>query len=531
MRPILLIALAAAGLAQTVVPTAQYDNQRTGANWHEALLTPRNVHPATFGKLFVLPVDGDTYAQPLFVPRLEIPGKGVHNVVFVATEHDSVYAFDAAGRPDTPLWHVSFLRGKGVTTVPQAAVGCQFIEPEIGITSTPVIDAASRTMYVLVRTSEPGSDARPRYYQRLHALDIADGAERPGSPVLIRASVRVPGLFGLWQSEVSFHALRENPRAGMLLTNGNVYMAWGSSCDVGPYYGWVLAYDSRTLQQTGVFNASPSAGESGIWQADTGIAADEHGDVYAVTGNGTFNGASGGRDYGDSVLKMGFANGALAVRDYFTPSNQSELNAHDADLGSGGPVLLPDQPGPHPHLLVTAGKGGVLYVIDRDRMGQFHAGSDSHAIQTIPAPGPRTAAFGAPAYWNGHLYYSGSNAPLKDFAVNQGRLSTVPIHQGGVVIQEPGAIPSISANGTKDGIVWVLRTKGWEQGNTYGVLQAYDAHDVSQLLYTTDAGGRDSPGMVLRFTVPTVADGRVYVGMRHALFVYGLRDSPRPKPR
>jgi len=522
------LALAVA-LAQPLIPTAQYDNLRTGANLHETVLTPRNVNSASFGKLLVLPVDGDIYAQPLFVPKLEIPGKGIHNVVFVATEHDSVDAFDAAGQPESPLWHVSFLRD-GVTTVPQAAVSCFFIEPEIGITSTPVIDAASRTMYVLARTAERGSDGQNRYFQRLHALDITTGAERPGSPVLIRASIKVPSLFGLFESEVSFHALRENPRAAMLLANGNVYMAWGSSCDVGPYYGWVLAYDSHTLKQTGVFNAAPGARESGIWQSDAGIAADDAGNVYAVTGNGAFNAASGGHDYGDSVLKLGRENGALAVRDYFTPFNQSDLNAHDADLGSAGPVLLPDQPGPHPHLLVATGKPGVIYLLDRDRMGQFHAGSDSHALQTLPAPGPRTAAFGAPAYWNGHLYYSGSNAVLKDFALDQGRLSPAPAHLGAALLPEPGAIPTISANGAKDGIVWILLTKGWTESSTYGILQAYDAADVSRLLYTAESHGPDALGLVLRFTVPTVADGRAYIGMRHALYVYGLRDKPR-KPR
>ena len=516
------MALAAAALAQPVIPTAQYDNRRTGANLEETVLTPRNVNSAHFSKLFLYPVDGDIYAQPLFVPKLGIPGKGVRNVVFVATEHDSVYAFDAAGQSDTPLWHVNFLRGAGVTTVPQAAVSCGFIEPEIGITSTPVIDAASQTMFVLARTSEPGPDARPRYFQRLHALDITTGAERPGSPVLIRAAVRVSGWFGLWHDEITFHALRENPRAAMLLANGHVYMAWGSSCDVGPYYGWVLSYDSRTLKQTGVFNTSPDAGESGIWQSDAGIAADDNGNVFAVTGNGMFTAASGGRDFGDSVLKLGLRNGSLAVRDYFTPFDQSDLNAHDIDLGSAGPVVLPDQPGEHPHLLVVTGKPGILYLLDRDHMGQFHSGSNSHALQTIPAPGPRTAAFGAPAYWNGHLYYAGSNSVLKDYALEQGRLSLV--RSGSVQLPEPGAIPSISANRKKDGIVWILLTKGW-QDDTYSILQAYDASDISRLLYATDSRGPDAPGPVLRFTVPTVADGRVYLGMRHGLYVYGLREA------
>ncbi len=455
---ILLFTLAAVANAQPVVATAQYDNQRTGANSTETVLTPRNVTPAHFGKLFVIPVDGDVYAQPLYVPNLEIPGKGMHNVVLVATEHDSIYAIDAAGKPPAPLWQVSFINpAAGVNPVAERDVSCPFIAPEVGITSTPVIDAASRTIYVLARTAERGPDGSPRFFQRLHALDLANGAEKPGSPVLIRASVTATTFFGLLSKEVSFHALLENPRAALLLSGGNVYLTWGSACDVGPYYGWVQSYDARTLKSTGVFNTSPDSGESGIWQSDTGIAADREGAVYAVTGNGKFDAADGGRDYGDSVLKLGFHNGALGVRDYFTPFDEEQLNRADIDLGSGGPVLLPDQPGPHPHLLVAAGKAGLVYLIDRDRMGGFHAGSNSHAIQTLQVG---TGAFGAPAYWNGHLYYANRNDVLKDFRRRKRQAHPTPAHQGADRFDHPGAIPSVSANGARDGIVWLAVSRG-----------------------------------------------------------------------
>jgi hypothetical protein len=307
----------------------------------------------------------------------------------------------------------------------------------------------------------------------------------------------------------------------MLLSGGNVYIAWGSSCDVKPYYGWVMAYDARTLKQTGVFNTSPEAGESGIWQANAGIAADSAGNVYAVTGNGQFTAASGGRDYGDSVLKLGLDKGVLGVRDYFTPFNQARLNSDDADLGSTGPVLLPDQPGPHPHELVVAGKAGTLYLLDRDRMGQFHAGSDAHAVQTLSGIGK--GVFGAPAYWNGHLYYFGTYDVLKDFTVENGRLSTAPAHKGTFRFKDPGAIPVVSANGTKDGIVWLMLSKGWRDREKLGVLQAYDAGDVGRMLYSSSTNiERDGPGAVLRFTMPTVAGGRVFIGMRGAVYVYGL---------
>ena len=502
--------------AQPVVLTAQYDNSRTGANTRETVLKPRLVNPSGFGKLFVLPVDGDVYAQPLYVPKLEIPGKGLHNVVFVATEHDSVYAFDATGEPSAPLWQVSFLDPKsGITTVPEGAVHCPFITPEVGITPTPVIDPETRTMYVLARTRE-----KDRFYQRLHALDIATGAEKPGSPVVIRASFKTSALFGLSDREVTFHALLENPRAALLLANRTVYITWASSCDVGPYFGWVLAYDARTLKQTGVFNTSPDSGESGIWQADAGIAADNAGNVFAVTGNGKFTASSGGRDYGDTVLKLSLKDGALTVRDFFTPYNQQALNANDDDLGSSGPVLLPDQPGPHPHLLVTAGKAGVIYLIDRDNMGKYHPGSDAHAVQTLRGAG--TSDFGAPAYWNGHLYYFGSEDVLKDFKVDGGRLSSTAVHAGTYKFKDPGAIPSISADGARDGIVWIVTTKGWQDPDRNAILQAYDAADVSRMLYTSDYSAHDGLGLALRFAMPTIADGRVYVGVKRGVYVYGL---------
>jgi hypothetical protein len=516
---LLLVVWAACACAQPIVATAQYDNQRTGANVAETTLTPRNVNAKHFGQVAAIHVDGDVYAQPLYVPNLEIPGKGVHNVAFIATEHDSVYAFDAANQPAAPLWRASFLNpAAGVAPVSARDLGCPFIAPEVGITSTPVIDAPSRTIYVLARTAERGPDGNPRFYQRLHALDLATGAERPGSPVLIRASVTVPGWFGLFSTELHFHAALENPRAALLLAGGNVYLAWGSACDYGPYYGWVLAYDARTLKQTGVFNTAPDGQESGIWQSDAGIAADRDGAVYALTGNGKFDAASGGRDYGDSALKLGFRNGALAVRDYFTPFDERRLNREDVDLGSSGPVLLPDQAGAHPHVMLAAGKAGLVYVIDRDHMGGFRAGSNSHAIQTLQVG---TGAFGAPAFWNGHVFYANRKDNLRDFAVDSGMLVPTPVHWSARQFDHPGAIPTVSANGGKDGIVWLVESKGPNRhGNdSDGFLHAYDAADVSRELYA------DVMGPAVRFTMPTVAGGRVYVGARGVVYVYGLRDA------
>ncbi len=526
----ILVAVIAAGPARAQVTTSQYDHARTGANVHETTLTPQNVNAVGFGKLFSLRVDGDIYAQPLYLAGVEIPGQGKHNVVFVATEHDSVYAFDADGQPSTPLWHASFVNsGAGATTVPAMAVQCPFIRPEIGITPTPAIDLETGTLFVLARTKESqGVLHSSRYVQRLHALAITTGAEKFGGPVEIRASVQGRGAGGSG-GRVDFDPLRELPRASLLLANGQVYLTWASSCDVAPYHGWVMAYDAHTLSQTAVFNTSPDAEESGIWQSDTGPAADQDGNVFVATGNGKFDVAdSGGRDYGDSVLKLSLGNGQLLVRDFFTPFNQKELNSDDADIGSGGPLLLPDQPGAHPHLLMVGGKGGSVYVIDRDRMGKYHSGDDSHAVQVLRFP---DGIYSAPAYWNQHVYIFAAQDVLKDFAVEHGQLSARPVAQGVTKFIDPGATPAVSANGSRNGIVWVLRSKGWQSPDTNAVLYAYEAVNVAHELYNSEQrSARDRAGLCLRFNIPTVANGKVYVGAKGEVDVYGLLPATSHQP-
>lgn len=522
---VLALTILAAPLLHAQVLTSQYDNARTGANLDETTLTPANVNARQFGKLFSLRVDGDVYAQPLYMPQLAIPGKGIHNVVFVATEHDSVYAFDADGRSAEPLWKVNFLNpDAGTTAVHARDVGCPFIRPEIGITSTPVIDLNSGTLYVLARTQEKAGFLTSQYVQRLHALAVTTGVEKFGGPVVIRASVKGRGAGGSG-GQIDFDPLRENPRSSLLLADGKVYLTWASSCDVGPYHGWVMAYDAQTLKQVGVLNASPDAAESGIWAGDTGPAADRQGNVYTATGNGRFDAAAGGRDYGDSILKLGLEGSNLIVRDSFTPFNQSELNSNDDDLGSGGPVLLPDQPGPHPHLLLIAGKGGMVYVVDRDRMGHFHEGADSQVVEEVQLPGG--GAFGAPAYWNQHVYYVASDDALRDFALARGMLKMVG--QSAARFIDPGATPAVSANGSKSAIVWVASSRHWnEPDGPPAVLHAFDATNVAHELYNTEQDSRrDRAGAGLRFNVPLVVNGRVYLGAKRELDVYGLLSSPR----
>jgi hypothetical protein len=508
-----------AGLtAYPQVLTTQYDNARTGATLSETILTPANVNVTQFGKVFTLKVDGDLYAQPLYVPHVEVPDKGTHNLLFVATEHDSVYAFDA-DHAGEPLWRVSFLNpDHGVTAVPAHDVRCPFIRPEVGITPTPVIDIQSGTLYVLARTKEnPGVLSQARYVQKLHALAITTGAEKFGGPVEIKASVKGGGA-GASGGELAFDGLRELPRAGLLLSAGNVFLTWGSSCDVAPYHGWVMAYDAHSLAQTGVYNTSPDAGESGIWQSDNGPAADAQGNVYLATGNGRFTAATGGRDYGDSLLKLGLGPRGMEVRDFFTPAHQKEMNASDLDLGSGGPVLLPDQPGPHPHLLLVGGKDGSLYLLDRDRPGKFQE-QDRGAVQRLQFPN----IYSAPAYWNGHIFVQAERDYLKDFPLVQGRLAETPAAVSGQRMGNPGATPAISANGARNGIVWMIETKAWNGADRNAVLHAYDAANVAHELYTSEQNAtRDRVGLTLRFTIPTIAAGRVYVEAKGEVDVYGV---------
>jgi len=495
-----LLSLAALSVSAQVV-TSQYDNARTGANLRETVLTPRNVNSSQFGKLFSLPVDGDVYAQPLYAPDLDIPGKGHHNVLFVATEHDSVYAFDAAGDPRAPLWQVNFTNSSsGIATVQPRSLQCPFINPEVGITSTPVIDPETRTLYVLARTQSHG-----HFFQHLHSLDITTGAERPNSPVEIRAA--------------GFDPLLENPRAALLLASGSVYLTWASSCDVGAYHGWIIAYDARTLQQQAAFNTSPNSSQSGIWASDTGPAIDSRGNIFVATGNGKFDSAAG--DYGDTLLKLQLDHSRFAVLDFFTPSDQENLNNKDNDLGSGGPLLLPDRPGAHPHVALIGGKGAVLYSIDRDHMGKFQSGAAA-PLDSVRLGGGLLAA---PAYWNGRIYVFATNDVLKAFALSDGRFQLLSQAPGGPF--DPGATPAISANGASDGIVWTVSGRTWEVfPEKLAVLHAFDAMDLSKELYNSaEVSDRDRAGISIRFAIPAIANGRVYMGARGEVDAYGLLNS------
>ena len=502
--------------------TYHNDNLRTGQNNNETVLTPANVNPGQFGKLFSYSLDGIAFASPLYVANVSIPGKGFHNVVYVATENDSVYAFDADGLSSTPLWQVSFLR-TGVTPVPCADVGeCGDIPTEIGITGTPVIDQASGTMYVVAKTKEGAN-----YVQRLHALDITTGAEKFGGPVVIAASVPGTGS-GSSGGQVAFDALRENQRPGLLLSNGVVYFAFGSHGDNTPWHGWVLGYNATTLQQVMAYNATPNDNGGGIWQSGGGLATDATGNIYFTTSNGGFDVNSGGVDYGDSIEKLA-PNGSVV--DYFTPHDQLNMDVNNLDLGSAGPVLLVDQTtGPYPHLLISAGKGGTIYVINRDNMGHYNSNSDNQIVQVLvgalPNGNEEIGNFSAPVYFNGYVYFAAVNDTLKAFQLTNGLLSTAPTSQSAAIYPIRGGSFAVSANGNTNGIVWAIQNNGPSANNDSGVpgvLFAYDATNLANELYdSSQAGGRDTMDWATKFSIPLVANGKVFVAGQTQLDAYGL---------
>ncbi len=496
------------------VLTYHNDNMRSGLNGGESVLTPANVNAGTFGKLLSYHVDGAIYAEPLYVSRLFIPGTGIRNVVYVATEHDSVYAFFAAGAG--MLWHASFINPPAVTTVSTTDVSCKLIVPEIGITGTPVIDRATQTLYVVSKAK----GRRAGFFYQLHALDLVSGAEKFGGPKTIAASVAGSGYDNV-NGSVSFNPLTAHQRSALLLSGGVVYIAFASNCDVGRYHGWVLAYDAATLNQVAVFNTTPNGQRGGIWQSGNGPSASSLGYIFAGIGNGTFDADQpGGADYGDSFVRLDPK--TLAPLDFFTASDQARLEVADADAGSTGTVLLPNQPGPAPLEMVGGGKDGTLYVLNLNSMGHFCPPpcNNSQVVQQIV--GQLRALLSAPAYWNTFVYLIPSNGRLRAFSLHSGMLSSEPVNRSAINFGIEGASPAVSANGSANGIVWAIKANGG-----YGpraTLYAFDASDISRELYGSDQApnGRDTAGPAVKFTVPTVADGRVYVGTRSEIDVYGL---------
>jgi hypothetical protein len=528
--------MGSSGHCQVNVTTYKYDQARTGQNVQETALSPASVSGGNFHKIFTTPLDGYVYAQPLYMSGLKdiaggTPGKA-YNVVFAATEHDSVYALDAdsINPVGSILWHHTYLgSGEGPVSAP-SDVTCGDLVPEIGITSTPVIEVGTSTMYFVTKSKDGNN-----FVQRLHAISLLDGSEKFGGPIIIAGQAT--------GSAVRFDPRRQFNRAALLLDAGKVIIAWASHCDVKPYHGWIMAYDSSTLKQLAVFTTTPNGSEGGVWMSGGGIAADAQHRIFFATGNGDYDGLTN-QDFADTILRLDpQPNGEFKIGDWFTPWNQDFLNngdPGDLDLGAGGLLLLPDLPigSAHPHLLVQMGKNGTMYLIDRDDMGKYCDGcaQDTQIIQSIT--GALKGMWGTPAYWNGFIYWVagrpaivGSSDAFRAWRFNlgsSGRISSSPSSQAAMNFQFSTAAPVVSANGNTNGIVWLLDNHGFH-GSPPGpqVLYAYDATDLTKLLYTSEQapGGRDRPGGAVKFTAPIIANGRVFAGSVRSLTAWGLATS------
>ncbi len=514
--------------------TQHNDNGRTGQNLNETVLSPANVNKTQFGKLGRFAIDGYVYAQPLYVAGVNVPNEGTHNVVYVVTEGDSVFAIDADAQ--TLLWKTNFLTPSVVTTIPSsdlAQAGGGNLVPQIGITSTPVIDQSLNAIFVVAATKEYQSGSGTyQWIQRLHGLDLGTGTEIPNSPAMIQGSVPGTGS-GTSGGKISFNALLENQRPGLLLLDGVVYITWGSQNDQNPFHGWVVGYSETTMQQVAIFNTTPNAKEGGVWQSGFAPAADANGNIYLATGNGTFDANLGGTDYSDSFLRLstsgvdtsGGSLTSLPVADYFSPYNQGIMGADNLDLGAGGVMLLPTQPGPFPDLLIGGGKTAAIYLVNRDSMGGYGPGSDSIVQELeniLNVPANSVGIRGGPAYWNGQIYVAGTGDVAKSFGLSNGLLSTFPLSASATKNYYPGATPVVSSNGSTNGVVWVLETDGYAK-STPAILHAYDAFNLGDELYNSKMiPSRDAAGGAVKFTVPTVVNGKVFVPTQTELDIYGL---------
>ncbi len=522
--------------AHPAMLTYHGDNTRQAANTNEVLLTLASVNTNNFGKLFSYAVDGYVYTQPLVMTNVTIPGQGVHNVVYVATEHDTVYAFDAdsnAGTNGGLLWKTNL----GISAVSATATfggrytggGYTDILPEVGATGTPVIDPVAGTLYVNAFTHEGAN-----YIHRIHALDITTGNERTYSPVVVTASYPGTGV-GSSGGVIAFSAVQHNQRPALALAGGVLYVAYAGYADTDPYHGWLIGFNATNLAPLPnyTFNTTPNASisafgthaaEGGIWQGGGGLCVDANTNIYFMTGNGSFSQNTNGGDYSDSFMKLSTVSNHLAVADYFTPYNQASLASADTDLGSGGPILLPDSAGSaaHPHLLAGCGKQGTMYLLDRDtNMGHFQATSDSQIVQSVI--GANNGGWSCPAYFNHLLFYQASSGPLNALSLSNGVLSTAAVSQAPVSFGAYNGGPVISANGTNNAIAWVINSAAYGSSGP-GVLYAFNATNLAQTLYnSSQLSARDNPGGAVKMTTPTVTGGKVYVGTEYQLSVYGLQ--------
>lgn len=499
------------------VITYHYDNARTGQNLSETALKAANVNSTNFGKVGFFPVDGKVDAQALYLSQVKIDNQGVHNVLFAVTEHASVYAFDADN--GSILWHRSLL-GAGET--PSDDLSCAQVSPEIGITSTPVIDRSrgpNGTLYAVAMSK----DASGKYLQRIHALDVRNGNELLNGPREISASYPGHGDDAA-DGHVVFNPRQYEDRASLLLVNGVIYTTWASHCDARPYTGWIIGYSASTLNQINVLNVTPNGNEGAIWMSGAGPAADSAGNIYALDGNGSFDEELDSRgfplhgNFGNAFLKLSSSGGRLAVADYFQMANEGQENNDDADLGSGGVIILPDvkdNTGKVWQLAVGAGKDKNVYVVDRNSLGKFHRDGNHIHQELVSVLGG--GVFSKPAYFNNTVYYGGMEDKIRAFPIINAQLQTPPASMTPNIFHYPGATPVVSANGSRDAILWAI-----ENGDP-AVLHAYDATNLARELYNSNqAGSRDHFGPGNKFITPMIANGKVYVGTTNGVAVFGL---------
>ena len=500
------------------VTTWRNDRAHSGVNSQEYTLTPQNVVSSKFGKLFSCPMDGWVFAQPLWMANVHIRGVR-HNVVFIATENDSLYAFDADGPGCKTVWSsqsVNLIPGdEKIAPLDDLEYDSISLGPATGITGTPVIDPSSQTIYLVALTE---NETTGTIIQRLHAIDITTGRERPRSPVMIASSVRGTGYDNV-NGTITFFAKMQKQRAALLLLNGIVYVCWGGYNNTDFYHGWLMGYDASTLAQVRVLNDTIDGGRGGIWMSGASPLADSQGNIYLITGNGDFNADHpGGRNYGDSFLKLS-TSGGLSVSDWFTPFDQMELAEKDLDLGTGGGAILPDQArGPFPHLLLGCSKSGKLYVLNRDHLGHYNSQSNSQIVQSFVVD--KNEIYATPLFWQNALYVTADIGPLKAFRFSTvtDQFETEPFSTSSQRYVYPGVVPVLSAAGTNHAIVWAIDPA------TPGVLHAYDPSNLNTEFWNSSqaANNRDQAGTGVKFTVPTVANGKVYIGTKTELDVYGL---------
>jgi len=508
------------GAAQVNVLTYHNDRSRTGQNLVETILTPSNVNSSTFGKLFLVTLDGVVDAQPLYVEGLLVPNQGTHDALVVATENDSLYLLDA----DTgaTLWHVSLLKS-GET--PSDNRGCSQVTPVIGITSTPVIYLKSATAGGIIYAVAMSKDSSGNYHQRLHAVSLTTGAELLDGPVTIQA--QFPGT-GENSSGgyVVFNPAQYKERSGLLLLNGQVYLGWASHCDIQPYTGWVMAYNADTLAQTAVLNVTPNGGEGAIWGAGGGFASDSTGNIYFMDANGTFDtalttqGFPAEGDFGNAVIKLTPSGSQITIVDYFTMYNTVSESDADEDLGSGGALVLPDMTdagGNVRHLVIGAGKDANIYLVDRDNMGKFNPQNNSNLYQELSGA-LAGGSWSTPAYFHGRVYFGAVSNSIQSFQFSQALLNSTPVSKTSHVFSYPGVTPSISANGTTNGILWAV------ENASPAVMHAYTATNLATELYNTGEAPheRDQFGVGNKFMTATIANGKVYVGTPTGVAAFGL---------